>query len=176
MSNRTAAGFTLVEMVMAIVIISVGLAGVLLALNTAVKASADPLVHKQMLAVAEEMMEEILLKPYAVSGTAPSNSATACTGASPASRVSFDDVSDYAGYQTTAICDIDGAAVAGLATYSLRVTVDPAASLGSAASGGLLDSGKVKEITVTVTRGAETISLNGWRTWYACELPTVCPP
>ena len=175
-NQRLLSGFTLVEMVVAIVIISVGLAGVLLAFNTSVRSSADPLIHKQMLAVAEEMMEEILLKPYAVSGTAPSNSLTACTGASPASRVIFDDVSDYSGYQTAGICSIDGDPVVGLEAYSLTVFVNPAASLGSAANGGVLDNGKVKKVTVTVTHGAEHISLNGWRTWYACELPTVCPP
>ncbi|MBS1228573.1 MAG: hypothetical protein H6R17_1850 [Proteobacteria bacterium] len=158
MSNRRVSGFTLVEMVMAIVIISVGLAGVLLALNTAVKASADPLIHKQMLAVAEEMMEEILLKPYAVSGTAPINLLKTCDGASPPSRVDFDDVRDYAGYQTTGICDIDGAAVAGLGAYSLSVTVVSTDWQGIA--GTLL-------ITVDVRHDGEMLSLDGWRTGYA---------
>lgn len=175
MFNRSARGFTLIEMIVAIVIISVGLAGVLSAFNTAVKASADPLVHKQMLAIAEEMLEEIMLKPYAPSGVAPSNSLKSCGGASPPSRAAFDDVSDYAGYQTTGICDIDGAAVAGLADYQVLVAVDTAHDLGNAAGGVLTGaSGKVKRITVTVTHGGETLTLNGWRTWYACE--TGCPP
>ena len=172
MSSRTAAGFTLIEMVLAIVIISVGLAGVLLAFDTSVKASADPLIHKQMLAAAEEMMEEILLKPFAPpeSGFDQTNLAWPVNcGTAAAARSAFDDVSDYRNYATTGICDIDGAAVAGLGAYSLKVIVDPAASLGSAANGGVLDSGKVKKVTVTVTHGTETISLNGWRTAYACE-------
>lgn len=179
MSSRRAAGFTLVEMVMAIVIISVGLAGVLLALNTAVKSSADPLVHKQMLAVAEEMIEEILLKPFAPpdAGFDQTNSAWPVNcGTAAAARSLFDDVSDYRNYATSSVCNIDGVAVDGLGAYSLAVIVDPAATLGSAAGGGLLDGGKVKRVTVTVRHGTETLTLNGWRTWYACELPTVCPP
>jgi len=169
MCNRRVTGFTLIEMILAIVIISVGLAGVLLAFNTAVKSSADPLIHKQMLAVAEEMMEEILLKPYAVNGTAPSNSLKSCGGATPPSRMAFDDISDFDGYQTTGVCDIEGVAVDGLPDYNLQVKIDAAASLGA------LAGGKVKKVTVTVTHGSEAITLNGWRTWYACELPTVCP-
>ncbi len=183
MCSRSSRGFTLIEMVIAIVIISVGLAGVLMAFSVAVKSSADPLIHKQMLAVAEEMMEEILLKPFEVSGTAPDNLLKKnCGGASPPTRETFDDISDYGGnkpnhvgYETTGICDIEGAAVAGLETYDLTVAVDGTASLGDAASGGALNGGKVKKVTVTVSHSSETITLNGWRTWYACELPSVCP-
>lgn len=160
MFTRRMTGFTLIEMIIAIVIIGVGLAGVLTAFTNTIRSSSDPLIHKQMLAVAEEMMEEILLKPFAVTGVAPVNAATAC-GAAAAIRTAFDDVSDYHNYQTTGICDIDGNAVAGLGTYSIRVTVDAAASLGT------LGGGAVKKVTIVVTNGGETISLVGWRTDYA---------
>ena len=159
MSARRANGFTLIEMIIAIVVIGIGLAGVLAAFNTTVKSSADPLIHKQMLAAAEEMMEEVLLKPFAVSGVAPTNTSISC--GAPASRVTFDDVSDYHNFQTTGICDIEGTSVAGLGTYSIRVTIDAAASLGT------LSGGAVKKVTIVVTHGSETISLVGWRTDYA---------
>ena len=160
MSSSRSFGFTLVEMIIAIVIIGIGLAGVLLAVNATVKSSADPLIRKQMLAVAEEMVEEVLLKPFAVAGTAPTNSATGC-GVAAASRAAFVDVSDYHNYETTSICDIDGVAVAGLGSYGVKVTIDGAASLGS------LPAGAVKKVTVVVTHGSESISLLGWRTDYA---------
>lgn len=156
MSARRPSGFTLVEMIIAIVIIGIGVAGVLTAFNTTVKSSSDPLLHKQMLAAAEELMEEVLLKPFAVTGTAPTNSATSC-GLAAAARTAFDDVSDYHNYETTGICDIDGATVAGLGGYGLKVTVDAAASLDSLAGGA------VKKITIIVG----TIRLVGWRTDYA---------
>lgn len=144
-------GFTLIEMVMAIVIISVGLAGVLSAYQVAVKSSADPLIHKQMLSIAEEMMEEVLLKPYAVA----SGTISGCN------RANADDVSDYAGYTDQAICDIDGVSVTGLSNYTVSVAVDAGANLGSL-------SADVKKITVTVKRGtSETFSIIGWRTDYA---------
>jgi len=155
------------EMVLAIVIIGVALAGVLSPILTSVRGSADPMIRKQMLAVAEEMMEEVLLKPYAVSGTAPTDFSVKSCGVA-ALREAFDDVSDYGGnlasnyigYQTTGICDIDGTAVTGLETYDVAVTVNPTASLGSLSS-------NVKKVTVTVTHGSDSVVLIGWRTDYA---------
>lgn len=176
MSSRRASGFTLIEMVIAIVIISVGLAGVLMAFNTAVKSSADPMIHKQMLAVAEEMMEEVLLKPFDPVVPVSTNSLKNCGGASPPSREAFNDVTDYHGYQTNGICTIEGVAVPGLETpYGLTVTVAPAGDLGTGSSS--ISISNVKKVTVTVNHGtSEALTLVGWRTWYACELPTGCPP
>ena len=156
--RQRAAGFTLVEMIVAIVIISVGLTGVLLAFSTAVKSSADPLIHKQMLAVAEEMMEEILLKPYAVSGTKPANTRRSCGAAS--SRTGFDDLRDYDGYQTTGICDIDGMTVAGLDAYNVGVEAQQVTTGWE----GIADT---VHVTVTVEHGNEKLLLQGWRTDYA---------
>lgn len=153
-TRRRASGFTLIEMIMAIMIIGVGLAGVLLAFNVAVKSSADPMIHKQMLAIAEEMMEEILLKPYApAAGTI-----------SGCNRASADDISDYNGYSQS-VCDIDGTAVPGLNGYTVTVTVVANAAVATDLVG--LPIGAVKKVTVIVTHGTETMSLVGWRTDYA---------
>jgi len=148
MFSRDSRGFTLIEMIIAIVIIGVGLAGVLLAFNTTVKSSADPMIHKQMLAVAEEMMEEILLKPYAVAaGTIPPG----------CNRSAADDIQDYNGYSQP-VCDIDGTAVAGLAGYTVGVTVVAENWQGIA---------NTLRVAVTVTSGGESMVLTGWRTDYA---------
>jgi MSHA pilin protein MshD len=157
------AGFTLVEMIIAIVIIGVGLAGVLTAFDINVRSSADPLIRKQMLSVAEEMLEEIQLKPFAVNGTAPSNAQVAC-GAAGSVRTAFDDVRDYAGYATTGICDIDGTAIAGLEDYDLAIATNDTATLtdGTTAVAG----GSTIRVEVTVTHGTETLTHVGWRTDY----------
>ena len=151
---RKARGFTLIEMVIAIVVIGVGLAGVLLAFNTAVRGSADPLVHKQMLAIAEEMMEEILLKPYA--NTDAPGVIAGCN------RANADDIRDYATYASTGVCDIDGTAVGGLEGYNVRVGVVAENWQGIA---------DTLHVTVTVLHGSETLALDGWRTNYAKETP-----
>lgn len=156
MFSKQHSGFTLIEMIIAIVIISVGLAGVLLAYTTTVRFSADPLIRKQMQAIGDEMMEEILLKPYAVTGTAPTNAPTTCSAVP--SRTAFDDVSDYNNFQTTGICDIDGGAITGLTGYNLKVTV---------ASGTWQGVANTLTIKVTVSHGTESMSFVGWRTGYA---------
>jgi len=57
-------GISLIELIMFIVIVSVALAGILLVMNTVTKGSADPLVHKQALAIAESLLEEAELMPF----------------------------------------------------------------------------------------------------------------
>jgi MSHA pilin protein MshD len=147
---RHARGMTLMELILAIVIIGVGLAGVLVAFNQAVVGSVDPMLRKQMLAVAEEMMDEISLKPYA---PAANTAATGCA------RNTFNDVLDYNGYNTTTgICDIDGATIATLSTYNVSV---------AAAAGTLPNGVTALRIAVTVTHGAETFTLVGYRTDWA---------
>ena len=143
-------GLSLIEMMLAIVVLGVGLAGVLLAFSTVTRGSADPLITQQMLAIAEEMLEEIQLKPYAVSvNPAPA----ACA------RDTFNDVLDYNGYATTAgICTIDGTPIPSLADYSVQVRVQAAPLAGV---------GAALRIDVTVTRGSNKLTLAGWRTDFA---------
>lgn len=62
---RKVGGFTLIEMIITIVVIGVGLAGILLVFQTVVKSSADPLVTKQMISIAEARMESAMLKAFA---------------------------------------------------------------------------------------------------------------
>lgn len=90
---RHSRGMTLIEVILFIVIVSVGLAGVLSAFNVATAKSADPMVRKQALTLAEQMMEEILAKEFAN----PAGGFNPATPGNPAQaeRPDFDDVGDY---------------------------------------------------------------------------------
>ena len=142
-------GFSLIEVIVAMLLISVGVLGILSAMNTLVKNSADPMVRKQAIAVAESLLEEITLKDFA----------NPTGGYSGTDRTQFDDVSDYAGYTTTGIVDISGTAISGLSGYNISSVTVANAALGSIASSD------AKLITVTVTApGGEAISLSAYRT------------
>lgn len=150
MSSERARGFTLIEMIMAIVIISVGLAGLLSVFSTGVKSSVDPVVRKQLLSLTEELLEEIALKPFV---------AEANVAAGGCARAVFNDIDDYNGYATTGqVCNLDGVPIASLDGYSVTVAVV------AAALEGVTDA---RRITVTASRGSESITLVGWRTNYA---------
>lgn len=144
-----ARGFTLVEALLAIVVVGIGLVGVMLAFTQGMRGSADPLVHQQMMAIAQEMLEEIQAKPYA-----------AAANAAPAgcARDTYNDLADFNGYASTGICTVDGVAIAALASYGVAVSV---------ATGTLAGVSAAMRIAVTVSHGGESLQLVGWRTDYA---------
>lgn len=176
MSGRRAdGGFTLIELIVFVVIVSVGLAGVLVAFDTSVRGSADPVIRKQVLLIAEATMNEILLKSYqndpgdptnasATLGCTPSTTPVSCRINMPADRANYNDVDDYSGFSQTGIMQIDGVtAVGGLESYTLVVAVDRT----TATFGGLTaGAGQVKRITVTVTGGNQSAALTAYRANY----------
>ena len=54
-------GLTFIELIMFIVIVSVALAGILTVLNVTTASSVDPMIRKQMLAVAEGVVGDHLM-------------------------------------------------------------------------------------------------------------------
>ena len=150
---------TLIELIVAIVIIGIGLAGVLVTFTTTVRHSADPMIRKQMSAIADEMMEEILLKPFAV--TAPNPPFAGCA------RLTYNDVRDYNGYSSVNICDIDGTTV--VSGYGVSVSVSPPAAspVSLSVASGVVPVTDQLTVRINVTHGSESYALTGWRTCYA---------
>ncbi|MEO8119411.1 MAG: prepilin-type N-terminal cleavage/methylation domain-containing protein [Rhodoferax sp.] len=170
-------GFTLIELIIFIVIVSAALAGVLSVLNQSTARSADPQLRRQALAIAESLLEEVQLMPFTFCdpddpAVETAANAAGCTtpeaigpeaGETRAGTPQFDNVNDYHGFSMPAgISDITGAAVAGLGLYSANVTVQ------AAALGTIPAAGNALRITVTVNGpGATQVRLEGWRTRYA---------
>ena len=161
-------GFTLIELIIFIVVVAAGMAGILSVMNTVVKSSADPMIRKQAIAIAESLLEEVLLKEYS-SPSGGTNVGAVCAAASGA-RVNWDNVCDYKGYTTTTgISDILGSTVASLSAYNISPAVEVV--LQSAGSSDLTGI-TAKKVTVHVTGPQGTISLTGYRT---CDLSPSCP-
>lgn len=188
-------GISLVELIMFIVIVSVALAGILLVMNVTTKSSSDPLIHKQALAIAESLLEEVELMPFtycdpddptAETATSATVGAGACTvqvenigpeaayafQATAETRYStstpFDNVNDYNGFNMAAgaIMDITNTNI-GLNGYSANIAVTAQAFSGIAALDGN-GTPQVLLITVTVT-GPDglPVVMEGIRTRYS---------
>jgi len=147
-NKRRHQGFTLIEVIIFIVVVSVGLAGILSVMNTVVKSSADPMVRKQAMAIADSIMEEILQKEYAdPDGTGGETL-----------RSTMDDVSDY--HNTTQAL-FNSASPGGWPTALDGYIVSTAVASDTTVVGtGALPA---KKVTVIVSKGSESITLTGYR-------------
>ena len=169
---------------MFIAIVGMSVGGVLLAYQVAARDSADPIVEKQALAIAESLLEEIQQMPFTYCDpddpAAPTATSTASCATVEAigpeageSRYSatlpFDNVNDYHGYDTatetpSGMKDITGAAITGLGAYNAAVTVAPAAL-------DTVPGGEALLISVTETGPANvSVKLDAYRTRYAPQL------
>lgn len=151
-------GLTMIELIMFIVIVSVGLVGLLLVVNTVVKSSADPMVRKQSIAMADAILEEVLLKAYQnpTGGFGPPTSSNCA-----ATRAQFDDVSDYACFDgTLSTTKIFGSQMIASSTGPLPDTFWAKVVVSAPTVSGVT----MKKITVTVTDpSGATYALSGYR-------------
>ena len=141
-------GLTLIELVMFIVIVSVALTGVVMVLNTAVRGSADPVVRKQALAIAESLLTEIEQQPF-----------TYCDP----QDFPYDNVADYGNFSMNPVIDITGANL--MNGYSAKVAMTRAGN--AAPFTAITDPAAVLRIAVTVTNGGTSVTLVGYRFRYA---------
>lgn len=190
--RRCAGGFTLIELIVFIVIVSVSVAGVLLAINTATRSGTDPMIRQNAIAIAEGMLEEVSLMPFtfcdaddpqAATATSSAVGAAGCTSAATvnaigaeagetryASSTPFDHVDDYNGFSMNPIVDITNTAIGTLSSYSATVSV-AATAFGGIAATDAQGQANVLLITVTVSGPQNTtVVLQGYRTKYAPQI------
>jgi MSHA pilin protein MshD len=177
--RRAARGLSLIELLIFIAVVSLALAGVLQVFLQSISRSADPMLRRQELAIAESMLEEVSLMPFTFCQSSDPNVATATStagcslapdGIGPEAGENrfvtpqFDNVNDYNGYaMNSGIVDITNTAVPGLSAYTASVTVANA-TLNSISS----SSGDALLITVKVTGpNGSSVTLQGYRARYA---------
>lgn len=189
-------GVTLIELVMFIMIVGIAVAAILLVYTNTVRHSSDPVIRKQMLAVAEALLEEVELMPFTFCDPDDANAAAANAAVVSASGCAstvemigpeagearytpsnpFDNVNDYAGFDTASaspagIADISGSVIPNLGGYRAQIAASaqplgPAGSTIAATDGN--GAAQVLLVTVTVTApGGDSVSLSGYRTRYA---------
>ncbi|MDQ9170226.1 prepilin-type N-terminal cleavage/methylation domain-containing protein [Oxalobacteraceae bacterium R-40] len=171
-------GVTLIELVMFIVIVSVGIVGILAVMDKTTRHSTDPMVRKQAIAVAEALLEEIQQQAFTFCDPDDANAATAANAAGCATTpqglaptagesrgnntAPFDNVGDYNGFSMTGISDIGGNAITELSAYNANVTVSDGGLAGVAAN----DSLRIDVRVFNPGQGVD-ITLTGYRLRYA---------
>lgn len=116
-------GMTLIELILAIVLIGIMVAGLMSAYSVIVGRSTDPMIRSQTTMLAESFLEEVLLKRFLDPTTS-----TRCPASPGGVRNNFDNVCDYAGYTSSAITLPNGSSVSGLSGYSVSITIQDIAS------------------------------------------------
>ncbi|HEY5799153.1 MAG TPA: prepilin-type N-terminal cleavage/methylation domain-containing protein [Burkholderiaceae bacterium] len=180
-------GLTIIELVIFIMIISIGVVGILqvLALNN--RSSADPQLIKQAVAVAEGIVEEVQLAKFTYCDPDSPNAETATSAAgcvslqeavgpemtAPSSDARpFDNINDYVaafGAETELTTFADGTPIqsgpASLRRYRVFLRIDNNQALGGIAGAASADTNVLK-ITVRVDYGNGNLVLEGFRTRY----------
>ena len=189
-SSNRAAGVTLIELVVFIVVMGIALVAMMLLFGQFTRASVDPLIRKQALAVASTLLEEVQLQPFTFCDPGDANVHTAtgspgggCAvdevigaegGESRHADPRFDNVSDFHGFAMAAgsIRTLDDPTpIPALVDYSVSVSVAQIAAneLGPA----IADPSDALRITVSATHQPTntTVSLQGYRLRYAPNSP-----
>lgn len=184
-SRRRQTGLSLIEVVVFIVVLGIGIAGIALLYDQITRASVDPLVRKQAVAIATSLMEEIQLRPFTYcdpddaavfTATSPAGCATqesigAEGGETRYGPTFFDNVSDYAAFPPMlgSIQDITNTTITGLAGYSVTSIVITAAGADFPAAVPGTEALRI-DVTVTGPTGI-SVTLSGYRLRYAPNSP-----
>ena len=146
-------GFTLVELIVSVLIISVAVMGVLMAINVTIRHSADPAITQQAIAIAESYLQEISGKDFPILPCpAPSGG-----------RGTYTNICNYYSLASGAPTDQTGTVIPALSSYTVAVNVDrTAAVLGSLTAGT-----QVVRIDVSVSHSSmQTMTFSAYRTNY----------
>lgn len=157
-SVHKSAGFTLVELIITMAVISVAVLGITYALSFAFSHQSDGIWQAKSVALAESYLEEIMSRRFdemTPSGGVPpcSLATTACSvalGSDGESRSNFDDVDDFNGVDDQPPLDAQGLPRSEYSSFRVEVSV-AYASAAQVASLGLDNPRDAKLVTVTVT-------------------------
>jgi MSHA pilin protein MshD len=186
-------GFTLIELVVAIVVMSIGTLGFLTLIHNTATNSVDPHIRVQSDAIARAYLEEVMLSQFCEPNFDPDGdgltecssttigegcTSSACSALAPnacgganaaggaeAGRSSFDDVCDYAAINSAVATDRNGSALGTIGDYTVTVTINDgvAANLNGLTGAG----GQVVRVDVDVSHNSGvTTSLSSYKTNY----------
>ena len=144
-------GFTLIELIVAITIVSIAVTTILGAIAAVSSRSADAMLQQQAGAIADAYLEEIQQRWVVDPNGTPPNMG----------RGSWDLVDQYDGLVDVGAKDQFGNALSGLGAYTVSVSVVQSTALPGIAGAA------ARRIDVTVTRAPNiSVTVSGYRTNY----------
>ena len=157
--TRPSSGFTLLEVLITIVVLSIAATAIMGVFINLGKSSADPMIQQQATSIAEAYMEEILSKSFV-------DPVVAETGGPEAGEVrsTYNDIQDYDGLTDVGARNQNNQPIDGLSAYSVSVIVTGRTLTGSATTIPATDS---MRIDISVSHPAiSPVTLSGFRTNY----------
>lgn len=158
-----ASGFTLIELVVTMLIISIAALGVMYTLGLGLRHQSDALWQPKAVALAESYMEEILARRYdeqsPLGGVPPcSTTSTSCSASGAFNdgeiRSEFDDVDDYDGLTEQPPRDVYGNPRPDYDSYRVVVSVEYANGVQVAALGmDAVTDAKLVTVSVSTPEG-----------------------
>ena len=141
-------GFSLIEMVLAISILTLITVTFFKALTLMSGQSVEPIQQKQGFLITQSLMDEIYSKSFI-------KSTDGFTGPfTDANRAKFDAIDDYNGYSKLGATDINSQAITGLENYQIDIVVNNIT----------LHSKAAKEIIINITTPrSEKFQLKGYK-------------
>lgn len=183
--RRHQSGVSMLELIMFIIIIGIAVAGVMKVMTMSNQNSVDPQLRAQALAIADGLLEEVMLARFtycdpqdqaADTATSTADCSTMLENVGPESGNTrpYDNVNDYVSAfgveQAIAISDVNGVLVNDMAPYSAFLTITPeplgvgaTAISSSAAPAGM----EVLHIRTRVHYASQDIVLDAYRTRHA---------
>lgn len=171
-------GFSLIELIIFIVVVSIGITGILSVFRVAVRHSADPVVRKQAQSIAASLLAEITSHPFTycdpsdTNATVANNSGECETtpeqmGPEPGQtrflQPQFNNVNDYHGYTMNPVVNVNNNPVNALQDYRASVSIS---DVGTTLF-GFADPTAVLQVTVTVSGPGITLTETAYRFRFA---------
>ena len=122
-------GFTLAEVLVAVVVIVIALVPLIMVIGQGAKRGKDPQKIAVANLLAQDLMEEIICKSFDEDPTNPTSSANLgperneSRSGAPTTR-NYDDVDDYDGYTETPPKEVDGTVMTDYTGYTRSVVVE----------------------------------------------------
>ncbi|MFQ5456225.1 MAG: prepilin-type N-terminal cleavage/methylation domain-containing protein [Nitrospirota bacterium] len=123
MNLKDTKGFTLIELIMIIVVLSIAIPPLLLYFIQGVRDSSDAQLLTQSIFLAQDIIEEAKSKKWDENSPVPPGNYSTSLGSDGETRITYDDMDDYNNLNITPPQDSQGNPISGFNNFTQAATV-----------------------------------------------------